>query len=131
MPMKASGSSNMVCDNFITRNVIGAANDFEGICGNNVNSIIYIRIAKQSPTVTDLKTYLTENPITVVYQLATPTIEVIETDLDLSTYYCVTNVTNADNANMTIEYIADTKTYIDNKLTELVSQLVTTQGEVA
>lgn len=63
-------------------------------------------------TVNSFKAYLAEQytndtPVTVVYKLAEPTIEVIDTDLDLSTYCNVTHITNTDNAHMEVEYFTN------------------------
>lgn len=70
-------------------------------------------------------TYLQTNPIEVLYILATP----IETDIPeetmtayrkLYTNYPSTVVQNDSGAGMEVEYVADTKSYIDNKLKELI-----------
>lgn len=42
----------------------------------------------------------------------------------LQTYYGTTNIFNSENANMEVEYLADTKLYIDNKLAELSSAIL-------
>ena len=70
-------------------------------------------------------THLQTNPIEVLYILATP----IETDIPeetmnvyrrLYTNYPSTVIQNDSGAGMEVEYVADTKSYIDNKLKELV-----------
>lgn len=70
------------------------------------------------------KEWLTSNPITVVYPLATP----IETALSeeellvykaLHTNYLTTNMVSDSDAHLKLIYAADTKTYIDNKFAEL------------
>lgn len=58
-------------------------------------------------TLTEWKTWLSQNPITVVYQLVEPIIETMATDIDLSTYNHVTNITNSDGANMEVEYFTN------------------------
>lgn len=71
----------------------------------------------------DFKTWLNKNPITVVYQLATPTEEDIPQELltqlkQLQTYYGGTNISfEASDVYPTIdlEYIKDTKKYIESK----------------
>lgn len=71
----------------------------------------------------DFKTWLNKNPITVVYQLATPTEEDIPTELltqlkQLQTYSGKTNISfEASDVYPTIdlEYIKDTKKYIESK----------------
>lgn len=70
-------------------------------------------------------TYLQTNPIEVLYILSTP----IETDIPeetmnayrkLYTNYPSTVIQNDAGAGMEVEYVADTKSYIDNKLKELI-----------
>lgn len=70
-------------------------------------------------------TYLQTNPIEVLYILSTP----IETDIPeetmnayrkLYTNYPSTVIQNDSGAGMEVEYVADTKSYIDNKLKELI-----------
>lgn len=71
---------------------------------------------------TDFKTWLSTNNIVLEYCLQTPietplSSEEVAAELELSTYYPITNITS--NPDVEITYIADTKTYIDNKFDEL------------
>ncbi|HII4428001.1 TPA: BppU family phage baseplate upper protein [Clostridium perfringens] len=55
------------------------------------NSVIYFKILKSkltTPDVNGFKAWLKANPTTIVYQLATPTVEIVENcvDIDLDTY---------------------------------------------
>ena len=83
------------------------------------------------------KSFLNQNPITVVYQLATPTEEDIPAELlsqlkELQTYVTTTNVMfEASDVYpiVDLEYIADTKTYIDNKFKELAEVIITSTSE--
>lgn len=65
-----------------------------------------------------------DNPMTVVYILATP-VEIPLTDEQkaeysaLMSYFPTTTATNDKGAGLKLSYIADTKTYIDNKFAEL------------
>lgn len=85
----------------------------------------------------DFKTWLNKNPITVYYQLATPTEEDIPAELlsqlkELQTYVTTTNVMfEASDVYpiVDLEYIADTKTYIDNKFKELAEVIITSTSE--
>lgn len=71
----------------------------------------------------DFKTWLNKNPITVVYQLATPTEEDIPQELltqlkQLQTYSGETNISLEANdvyPTIDLEYIKDTKKYIESK----------------
>lgn len=88
-------------------------------------------------TVEKLRTYLQQNPVTVYYQLATPTEEDIPAELlsqlkELQTYVTTTNVMfEASDVYpiVDLEYIADTKTYIDNKFKELAEVIITSTSE--
>jgi hypothetical protein len=80
---------------------------------------------KSITTVEAFREYLVNNPITAKYILATP----IETPLSeteiaayrvLHTYKPNTTIVNDSGAHMKVEYAADTKLYIDNKLAALM-----------
>jgi hypothetical protein len=74
--------------------------------------------------VDNFKTWLQANPITVNYVLATP-IETPLTVAEINAFHSLhtnkpnTTVLNDAGAYMSVSYIADTKTYIDNKIAEL------------
>lgn len=80
-------------------------------------------------TLADWKAWLAENPITVTYLLETP-IETPLTASELESYkalhsnYGVTTMMNDCDAEMEVQYNADTRTYIDNKFAALAAQLV-------
>lgn len=64
---------------------------------------------------------------TVLYQLDEPVEQDLTPDLiakfeQLHTYYPITNLFASDNAGVEVQYLADTKLYIDNKLQSLVAQ---------
>lgn len=93
---------------------------------------LYIKISKKyltEYTVDALKTYLRENPITVVGLLKEPIVtnlsaEEVQKILALHTNKTNTTIWNDQNADMQITYVADTKTYIDNKMAELQALLL-------
>lgn len=73
----------------------------------------------------ELKTYIGENVINILYELPEPIEhdlppEVIEAYKKLHTNYPVTTVLNDAGAGMKVEYVADTKNYTDNKIAESV-----------
>lgn len=75
-------------------------------------------------TVDALKTYLRDNPITVVGLLKEPIVnelsaEEVKKILAIHTNKPISTIWNDQNADMQITYVADTKKYIDNKFTEL------------
>lgn len=74
--------------------------------------------------VNDFNAYVAENPITVLYILATPietplTSDILSTYSMLRTNYPVTTVLNDSGARMEFSYNADPKNYIDTKLAEI------------
>ena len=80
-------------------------------------------------SVDSLKTWLQSNPLEVVYQLATPTIEElpenVQTELNgLYTYNLHTDMWNNDGAYMGLKYVADTKTWINNKIAGLSTAML-------
>ena len=79
----------------------------DGISTNSNTHIAIYYDAVANMNVTDFKQYLSQNPITVVYKLAEPTTEVIETDIDLSAYCNVTHITNNCDASMEVEYFVN------------------------
>lgn len=75
------------------------------------------------------KVWLAENPQTVVYQLTTPTIEELPADVQaelngLYTYSLHTDMWNNDGAYMNLKYVADTKTWINNKIAGLSTAML-------
>ena len=74
-------------------------------------------------TLDEFRAFLLENPMTVRYVLATP-IETPLTETEIAAYRAIhthkpnTTVLNDAGAHMAVEYVADTKLYIDNKIKE-------------
>lgn len=98
---------------------------------------LYIKISKKyltEYTVDALKTYLGENPITVVGLLKEPIVtnlsaEEVQKILALHTNKPNTTIWNDQNAEMQITYVADTKSYIDKKFKELSDAIVASASE--
>lgn len=81
------------------------------------------------------KAYLAAHPMTVMTYLTTP----IETPLTaaeaaqlaaLHTYKPTSTVTNDAGAGMSVEYVADTKAYIDNQIAALQTAIATTNTQL-
>ena len=93
---------------------------------------LYIKISKKyltEYTVDALKTYLRDNPITVVGLLKEPIVtelssEEVQKILALHTNKPNTTIWNDQDAEMQVTYVADTKSYIDNKMAELQALLL-------
>lgn len=103
--------------------------DYEYIYSNLGSNLIYINIMKSRLKTTDLngfKEWLKSNPIEVVYKLATPTLKKlgrIEDFGELKTYYPITHITNNEDAEMVVEYVADTKNYVQNEIEKVKNQI--------
>ena len=117
---KMEGSLNLMCDKLPVKYVTGSVNDFIGICGNPEYKLVYVRV-KGVYTLDEFVSWIENNPITVVYEIATP----IETPLSeeelaayaaLHTYRDSTTVSNDAGAYMELEYVMDAKKYIDSLL---------------
>lgn len=126
----------VLCNKFsYIKNMQG--NDLMGISYTNTLDIQLDKSNLSTQDLTGFKTWLNKNPITVVYQLATPTEEDIPAELlsqlkELQTYVTTTNVMfEASDVYpiVDLEYIADTKTYIDNKFKELAEVIITSISE--
>lgn len=98
---------------------------------------LYIKISKKyltEYTVDALKTYLRDNPITVVGLLKEPIVTELSSDevqkiLALHTNKPNTTIWNDQNADMQVTYVADTKSYIDKKFKELSDAIVASASE--
>lgn len=77
-------------------------------------------------TVAEFKEWVKNNDVYLMYTLKEPTFEPLPEEIQqkfksLHTYYPTTVVTNNANADMQLDYVADTKLYIDKKIKELVT----------
>lgn len=113
-----------------TRNTYGAL--YDGMFFINGYGHIIVATTKYN-NINEWKAYLNENPMTVIYAIATPT----ETPLTaaeiaafkaLQSQYPNTTVYSDANAGIAATYVADTKTYIDNKFNELSTALIAMGG---
>lgn len=123
----------VLCNAFVAKNGSNMQhiNDIEGISTNpetRYSEYIYIRVkASRLPGGKDaaqFRKWLIDNNVQIIEQ-----INPIETDIPeetmtayrkLYTNYPSTVIQNDSGAGMEVEYVADTKSYIDNKLKELV-----------
>lgn len=96
----------------------------DGYNSNNINGVavwmlvaqirVSLDISVVNRSAADFKTWLSNNNLQVVYELATPQTYTL-TPQTINTLSGVNNVW-ADSGDVTIEYYADTKLYIDKKL---------------
>lgn len=122
---RGSGNAFVLSSHFREqKTVIAETKDGDGIFLSTIS--LFLRLKKeQISTVTDLKAWLKENPVTVIYGLAYP----IETDIpeetmtayrNLYTNYPSTVIQNDSGAGMEVEYVADTKQFILDQIKALV-----------
>lgn len=89
------------------------------------NDMFIVMNVGEFDTANDVASWLAANPVTFVYQLATP-IETALTDAEITAFRALcsnrpnTVILNDAGAHMAVSYVADTKTYIDNKIKELM-----------
>lgn len=74
---------------------------------NNESQLIIVD--NRFATLDEWKAWLSSNPITVIYELAEPTVELIE-PVDILTYNSTTYITASDDADMEVEYYRNTNT---------------------
>ena len=113
---------NGYCNRFPTH---PAASNELGLWFGADNNVLYLHSARGTfSTLDQFKEWLSANPMTVVYPLATP-IETALTAEELAAYaslrsnYSNTSVLNDGGAGMAVAYVADTKLYIDRKIKEV------------
>lgn len=108
-----------LCDHF----TVSILNGYALGCETQTTKRIYLTTGHE--TVEELKAWLKENPVTVIYGLAYP----IETDIpeetmtayrNLCTNYPSTVIQNDSGAGMEVEYVADTKQFILDQIKALV-----------
>lgn len=140
---KYSGYKNALCNSFITGNVLGVQN---AICITpGTNDYLYFSIKASDvgvaygdgKTTDELKaivrewmqnTFSEDNPLIAKYPLLEPTETPLSEDeinahKALHTHYPNTSIHNSDNAHMAVDYVADTKNYVDNKIKKEVAEL--------
>ena len=86
-------------------------------------------------TLETFKQFLDDNEVYIQLPLAEPIFTAFDEDIQnkfkaLQTYKGITNINNSVGAYNKIEYIADTKIYIDNKIKEVAKAIVATESEV-
>lgn len=125
-----NGENKILCTHLTEDTTLIAQTTNEGIF--LVNTTLYIRIKQERfDTVQKLKEWLKTNNVVVYYTLETPiktelTQEEIEAYKKLHTYYPTTVISNSEDCEMEVEYIADTKNYIDKQIQAIVTKQIET-----
>ena len=126
---------NLMCNKLMYLSACFAKDKSYVFCGHTTNKNIYVNLPKNIgvETVEDFEQWLIDNQIEFIYQLDTPTFEPLpEADQQaikaLKSNYPTTVVTNDDSAFMQLDYVADTKNYIDNRLSEIKTAIIASKG---
>lgn len=131
---KTIGFQTSYCDKYRNVDYAYNSNDYGIYSDNSVNTRMYFRpISSDIANVTEFKSWIQSNPLTIWYETAeetfVPLTESEQTDLEaLTTYFPTTIIANDADCEMEIEYVADTKKYIDDKFAELAQNLAATQN---
>lgn len=116
----STGANALAISNILPRVAKNYSADVTGFYFYDKNSV-YIKLpesALDSADLTGVQTFLTNNPMVIVYPLETPqTYQLTAQEID--TLYGTTNTVWADTGNVTVTYPADTKMYIDNAIAAL------------
>ena len=135
-----NGEKNYLCNKLIPFNtniaVINMPNNTIKESGIPGQKNMYLRIDEAGNDVESFKTWLQSNSLLIWYKTAEETFVPLTTPEQsaleaLTTYFPTTIITVEDGElapEIKIEYVADTKTYIDNKFAELAQNLSATQN---
>lgn len=113
-----------LCTHFEVKNMYNS--DTTGV--QHTMRQFYFRLLKSvlnSEDLSGFRTLLADSPMTVSYALATP-IETALSDAEITAFKALhsnrpnTTILNDSRAHMAVSYVADTKTYIDNKIAEMM-----------
>ena len=123
---KGNGNADIYVDKYRAVQTSFAMTEF-GVCCNWNDGIKYFSAPNINITNTEeFKAWLSENPLTLEYETETTEfLPLPQQEQDairaLTTYYPTTVVSNSEDAEMQLTYVADTKNYTDNKIKEAVS----------
>lgn len=107
---------------------------FTYVSGNGVVVLGLLKTIVPSGKPEDVERYINENNFVFLYPQKVPEIipiiapELITKLNALHAYYPTTNLFASDNAGLEVQYLADTKLYIDSKLQSLVAQYQANQA---
>lgn len=121
IPNLTSNRSLVVCNNFpSTDGVFNKRNMY--IAGNRANICIE-KSALATPDIEGFRAWLKANPTTIVYQLATPTVEIVENcvDIDLDTYQEKTyfNILNSIKGSLDFKVSSNIASIVQNTAREV------------
>lgn len=107
--LKKPGTSNIKSDKLQT--LTGSLSGKPGIHGANDNQYVFMNIPNTVTTSEEAKTWFTSNPVTTVFELATPLVYQLTPTQIEALLGC--NAIYANTGEVSVDYFADTKLYID------------------
>lgn len=126
-------SSNLIavamCDKFLMVSATATYSAQQGVSIDDSGKLMVFCDAVNTSNITDWKNWLKENPVTLIYQIATPittplSAEEIAAYRTLHTYDGTTVVSTAEDvAGLEVRYVADTQKYIDDRLAAAESHI--------
>lgn len=129
-----SKNAGIICTH--AKKVLGVYNIDSVGCGYTGGAhFLRLRVPLEAgPTINEIKKYLIDKQIEILYTLENPVEiqlddEEIEEFRQLKTCKGITCLLNDKNAYMSVEYVADPKTYIDNKFNELSNAIIASTSE--
>lgn len=112
------------CDTFLTTNDSGTIPNWQVRKGTAYGLAPVFKPGDNIDSVDLFRAFLAENPTTILYATEEETfVPISETDQEalsaLHTYYPTTVLDNGQGCEMSVQYIADTKAYIDKKISAI------------
>ena len=90
--VKKQGFDNIICDKMPTNETYAFT---EGVAGYDLDGRIYVKLLNtKASNVSELKTYLSQNNLKVIFELNTPVYEPLEIEPTLNTYNDITHISN-------------------------------------
>lgn len=104
-PSNADEIANIICSHFIKESANDTYRRSDGIAIHPNGSIYLYYNAFKEYTISEFKTWLSNNPITLEYELAEEVINPYTDDISMliTQYDNITNISNSDNAEMEVE----------------------------
>ena len=111
-PQNSANMPRVICDNYSAISADNTYFNINGISIDAVGSLIIYDDERSALSAAEWKSLFAENPITVVYQFATPqeislTASDVSALMQLQTFNGTTNISNSDNADMDVKYCTD------------------------
>ena len=128
---KEFGENNLVCDKLtLSDKAVWVTDKPYVFGGHGAYSYIYVNVPSSiAPDLNSFKQWISENPLRIWYETKTETfVPLTESEQEqmnaLHTNYPTTVLVNDQGCEISLEYVADTKNYIDQKIQESIQQSI-------